>query len=52
MKCKMLFIAMCLPFDKAFHAGGKTFNYYIKKFAQDNFEVKLIAKVLTHAEKC
>lgn len=51
MKCKMLFIAMCLPFDKAFHAGGKTFNYYIKKFAQDNFEVKLIAKVLPDEEK-
>ena len=51
MKCKMLFIAMCLPFDKAFHAGGKTFNYYIKKFARDSFEVKLIAKVLPDEEK-
>ena len=51
MKRRMLFVSMCLPFDKAFHAGGKTFNYYIKKFAQDDFEVKLIAKVLPEEEK-
>lgn len=42
---------MCLPFDKAFHAGGKTFNYYIKKFANDpDNEVTLIAKVLPEEE--
>ncbi len=50
MKRRMLFIAMCLPFNKAFHAGGKTFNYYIQKFAQDDCEVKLIAKVLPDEE--
>lgn len=32
MKRKILYISMCLPFDKAFHAGGKTFNYYIKLY--------------------
>lgn len=42
---------MCLPLDKAFHAGGKTFNYYIKKFANDpDNEVTLIAKVLPEEE--
>lgn len=52
MKRKILYISMCLPFDKAFHAGGKTFNYYINAFAndQDN-EVTLIAKVLPDEEK-
>lgn len=33
---KILFISMCMPFEKAFHAGGKTFNYYINKFANDS----------------
>lgn len=52
MKRKILYISMCLPFDKAFHAGGKTLNYYINAFAndQDN-EVTLIAKVLPDEEK-
>ena len=45
---KILFISMCMPFEKAFHAGGKTFNYYINKFANDSAnEVTLIAKVFT-----
>ena len=48
---RILYISMCLPFDKAFHAGGKTFNYYIKKFANDpDNEVTLIAKVLPEEE--
>lgn len=52
MKRKILFISMCLPFDKAFHAGGKTFNYYINQFANDDDnEVTLIAKVLPEEEK-
>lgn len=52
MKRKILYISMCLPFDKAFHAGGKTFNYYINSFANDDSnEVTLIAKVLPDEEK-
>lgn len=52
MKRKILYISMCLPFDKAFHAGGKTFNYYINSFANDvSNEVTLIAKVLPDEEK-
>lgn len=52
MKRKILYISMCIPFDKAFHAGGKTFNYYIDSFAQDEKnEVTLIAKVLPDEEK-
>lgn len=52
MKRRILFISMCLPFDKAFHAGGKTFNYYINSFANDpDNEVALIAKVLPDEEK-
>ena len=43
---------MCMPFKKAFHAGGKTFNYYINKFANDSAnEVTLIAKVLPEEEE-
>ena len=49
---KILFISMCMPFEKAFHAGGKTFNYYINKFANDSAnEVTLIAKVLPEEEE-
>lgn len=52
MKRKILYISMCLPFDKAFHAGGKTFNYYINSFANDSDnEVTLIAKVLPDEER-
>lgn len=52
MKRKILYISMCLPFDKAFHAGGKTLNYYINSFAEDpDNEVTLIAKVLPDEEK-
>ena len=52
MKRKILYISMCLPFDKAFHAGGKTFNYYINSFANDpDNEVTLIAKVLPDEER-
>ena len=52
MKRKILYVSMCMPFDKAFHAGGKTFNYYINSFANDErYEVTLIAKVLPEEEK-
>ena len=38
---------MCLPYDKVGHAGGKTLNYYINSFANDDmYDVKLISKVL------
>ena len=47
MKRKLLFISMCLPYNKVPHAGGKTFNYYVKAFANEvENEVVLIAKVL------
>lgn len=43
MKYNILFISPYVPFDKVGHAGGKTHNYYIKKFNSDaNFNVKLI----------
>ena len=52
MRRKILYISMCMPFNKAFHAGGKTFNYYINSFANDeNNEITLIAKVLPDEEK-
>lgn len=52
MKRKILYISMCMPLDKAFHAGGKTFNYYINKFVEDEKnEVTLIAKVLQEEEQ-
>lgn len=52
MKRRILYISMCMPFDKAFHAGGKTFNYYINSFADDpDNEVTLITKVLPDEEK-
>ena len=47
MKKRILFISMCLPYADVGHAGGKTLNYYINRFANENeFEVKLISKVL------
>lgn len=49
---KILYISMCIPFDKAFHAGGKTFNYYINRFAIiESNDVTLIAKILPDEEK-
>lgn len=49
---KLLFISMCMPFPKAFHAGGKTFNYYISRFAEDaNNDITLITKVLPEEEQ-
>lgn len=48
---KILYISMCIPFDQAFHAGGKTFNYYINRFANnENNDVTLIAKILPDEE--
>lgn len=43
MRHKLLIISPYIPYDKVPHAGGKTHNYYLKKFSQDNeFDVKLI----------
>ena len=41
---KILYISYCTPYTRAFHAGGQTFNYYIRKMAcQQNAEVDLIS---------
>lgn len=52
MKRQILWISMMMPYNKVDHAGGKSFNYYINKFA-DNKEnqISLIAKVLPNEEK-
>lgn len=43
MALKMLIISPCIPYDNMGHAGGKTHNYYLKKFHEsEEFEVKLI----------
>ena len=43
----ILWISMMLPYKTVGHAGGKSFNYYINRFANDeNYNVTLIAKVL------
>lgn len=47
-----MFISMSIPYDKIRHAGGKTFNYYINKLADDQEnEITMIAKVLPEEEK-
>ena len=52
MTKKILWISMMLPYENVGHAGGKSFNYYINKCADDNrFDVTLIAKVLPGEEK-
>lgn len=49
---RILYISMCIPYDKVPHAGGKTFNYYINRIAsQDDTDVTLIAKVLPEEKK-
>lgn len=43
MPKNLLIISPYVPYDKVPHAGGKTHNYYLKKFHNDeNFTVKLI----------
>lgn len=50
-KRKILYLSMSIPYSNVRHAGGKTFNYYINSFAEDNDnEVTLIAKVLPEEE--
>lgn len=49
---KILYISMMMPYQKVNHAGGKSFYYYINRFAEDvQTEVTLIAKVLPEEEK-
>ncbi len=53
MKRKLLFISMCLPYNNVAHAGGKTFNYYLKAFAEEEEnEIVLIAKILPTENGC
>lgn len=41
---KLLYISNALPYDGIRHAGGKTFNYYVKQAAQQNqMEIKVIS---------
>lgn len=43
MAFKMLIISPFIPYDNVGHAGGKTHNYYLKKFHQsEEFKIKLI----------
>lgn len=43
MENKLLVISPYIPYDKVPHAGGKTHNYYLKRFSKDkDFDVKLI----------
>ncbi|MPM31960.1 hypothetical protein SDC9_78517 [bioreactor metagenome] len=43
MSNKLLIISPYIPYDKVPHAGGKTHNYYLKRFSSDEkFDVKLI----------
>lgn len=41
---KILYISYCTPYTRAFHAGGQTFNFYIRQMArQQNITVDLIS---------
>lgn len=42
MNKKILYIGWCMPYDHVQHAGGKTFNDYVKKMAACN-DVKVIS---------
>lgn len=43
MSNKLLIISPYIPYDNVPHAGGKTHNYYFKRFSLDNdFDVSLI----------
>lgn len=43
MAYNILIVSSYVPYDQVGHAGGKTHNYYLKKFAADkDFAVKLI----------
>lgn len=44
---KILYIAATVPYDRVAHAGGQTFNYYIKQMASKDYaEVALVAYCL------
>lgn len=41
---KILFVSPVVPYDNIGHAGGKTFNYYLKGFANKaDFQISLVA---------
>lgn len=40
---KILYVAWMTPYDKVRHAGGQTFNYYIKGMARAGHEVTLVS---------
>lgn len=43
----ILYVSMCIPHENIGHAGGKTFNYYINSFANnDENRITMIAKSL------
>jgi glycosyltransferase involved in cell wall biosynthesis len=40
----ILYISFCAPYDEVGHAGGKTFNYYIKELTkQKNVNIELVS---------
>lgn len=40
---KVLWIALCAPYDRVPHAGGQNFNYYLKRLNNEkNIKIKLI----------
>ena len=42
----ILCISMCLPYKEVSHAGGKTVNYYLSRFAkEENIKVTVVCKV-------
>ena len=42
----ILCVSMCLPYKNVPHAGGKTLNYYLSRFAdEDGYNITLVCKV-------
>lgn len=42
----ILYVSMCLPYQAASHAGGKTVFFYMNRFAgEDDIKVKVVCKV-------
>lgn len=55
-KIKILFVSLFLPYQNAPHAGGQTFNYYIKNLQATNyFDISVISfggvEAITDAEQ-
>lgn len=47
---KLLYISWGAPYDKVRHAGGNTFNYYIKETARVGMDVTLVTFCLENEE--